>query len=162
MLDLPRLRVAGPELTQSVVEQLSPLRRSLFEDGKILRAEQDRIQNAVQILAGGLFHAGEKELAGPSAREHDRFQTLLPIIGENPCLQGGEFRPEADQLGLLAGAEGRAAAEVADGLQQIRLALGVLTHEEIDSRVKFDGLILVVAEARQTQIEQLHWPCPTR
>ena len=141
--------IAGPELTKGVVQELSALGRPLFEHKKILRAEQDRVEHAVQLLPGGFFDAGEPQLPGPAAGKQHRAEGLLPPVGFYPGRELGILRAESDQLRLLPGAEGRAAAETADRLQQIRLALGVFPDDQIDPGVEFAPERLVAPEVGQ-------------
>ena len=146
---LQRPGVLRPKLAQGVIHQLAPLRRSLFQNHKILRAEQHGIQNPVQSLPGGLFNPGKEKLPGPSSGKHHSPKTLLPPIGFHPCTELGKISSKADQLRLPPGAKGCPPAEITDCLQKIRFSLGVLPYKQVDPRRKLTLNAFVIAEAPQ-------------
>ena len=67
-----------------------------------------------------------------------------------------KVRAEADELRLAAGAERAARGEIADGLEQVRLAVGVPADEEIHAGDELRLRILVIPEAAQAEAVNLH------
>ena len=150
------LLIAGPQLAQGVVQKPPPLRCAGFQHQQILRAEQHRGQQALEFGKGLLLHAAQIQLPGPASGEQHRPQGLLPVLGKNFRLQIGKLRPELQQLRFLPGAEPTARGQIHNGLQQIGLALGIVTQNQVDPGDKVGIQTGIVAEALQTQMIKSH------
>lgn len=106
--------------------------RALFEDHKVLRAEQHAREHAGKGGRGlRCLTPGEPQLARPPAGKQHGAQLACALLRLHLRAQLRKVRAEADELRLAAGAERAARGEIADGLEQVRLAVGVPADEEI-------------------------------
>ena len=62
----------------------------------------------------------------------------------------------ADELAVAAGAEGADRGEEVDGLQEIRLALGVIADEEQGPRRQVQLQLAIVAKVSEAQVTDIH------
>ena len=87
---------------------------------------------------------------------------MLALLGKNRPFHFPEVRAEADQLRGFLCPEAFAAAKVGNGLQKIGLSLGVVSHNQIDPRIKGKLGFLIISEASQCNRFQIHTWCTIR
>ena len=148
--------VIRAELADDAVHQSAAAGRALFEDHKVLRAEQHARKHAGQGGAAALLYPGEPQLARPPAGKQHGAQLACALLRLHLRAQLRKVCAEADELRLAAGAERAARGEIADGLEQVRLAVGVPADEEIHAWDELRLRILVIPEAAQAEAVNLH------
>ena len=67
-----------------------------------------------------------------------------------------EIRSKADQFSGALSTEALAGAQITDGLQQIGLALGVFSHDQVDAGLKIQGNFAVIAKIPKLQALKPH------
>ena len=72
--------------------------------------------------------------------------SFMVLTGENAALDGKALLAEADQFPVGAGAGAFAAAETDDGLQQVGLTLGIVADNQIDTGIKIQFQLPVIAK----------------
>ena len=152
-------RVAGPQLAEGRIHEPPPGGGPLPDEIQILRTEEHRVVHLAQGGAVFCRHLIHPHLSPPVPIQlHPGPE--LPVSGQDPALQNGGRGVKADHLPVRSGPGGFPAGEIDDGLQQVGLALGVLSEDHVAGRVKGDLLMLIVAELLEPQLKNLHrTPC---
>jgi len=138
-------RVVRPQLTQRRIKKAPPRRRARPDEHQILRTEQHGLEQALHVALPLLAHAVFVDLHRPEARQAQLECVLTPLRLE---FRADECRilAEPQSFLLLRRAEqphGRASRR---RLEQVGLALPVLSADQIDRRVEDKACILVIAE----------------
>ena len=85
-------------------------------------------------------------LPGPGPVEYHPTESLLPLLGEHTSLAIGKVRGKAYHLAVFLSAEALSASKIPDCFQQIGFSLGVVTHDQIHTRVKVQRKLLIIPE----------------
>ena len=147
--------VPGPELAQGGIQEAPPGGGPLPDEEKILRLEQHRVVHVSQGRVGLYGDLVDGELPPPPP-EQIRLDLKLPVPGIDPGQQPGGFLLKADHLPVRPRPWGLPPGEVGDGLQKVRLSLGVLTANNVAPGVEVRRLAGVVPKALQFQAVNLH------
>ena len=147
--------VPGPELAQGGIQEAPPGGGPLPDQGEVLRLEK---HGAVHLPQGGAGFDGNLVHgdAPPPAPEEARLDPEFPFPGFHPEQKPGGVRLEADHLPVRPGPGGLSPGEVDQGLQQVRLPLGVFAADHIAPGIEVRGLPDVIPEALQLQAVNPH------
>ena len=141
--------IIGPDLAQAGISEPPPLGGAHFQDHQILGAEQHRGQHPGNFGSRLFLRPVSPDLPGTAAGEQHKTQALVPLLGKDIPLNFREIRLEAHQFRSFLGAKTLSGTEIADGLQKIGLALGVITHDQVHPRGKFQGGAFIIPEILQ-------------
>ncbi len=147
--------VPGAELAEGGIQEAPPGGGPLPDEEKVLRLEQHRVVHVSQGRVGLYGDLVDGELP-PLPPEQIRLDLKLPVPGIDPGQQPGGVRLEADHLPVRPGPGGLSPGEVDQGLQQVRLPLGVFAADHIAPGIEVRGLPDVIPEALQLQAVNPH------
>ena len=147
--------VPGAELAEGGIQEAPPGGGPLPDQGEVLRLEK---HGAVHLPQGGAGFDGNLVHgdAPPPAPEEARLDPEFPFPGFHPEQKPGGVRLEADHLPVRPGPGGLSPGEVDQGLQQVRLPLGVFAADHIAPGIEVRGLPDVIPEALQLQAVNPH------
>ena len=114
------------------------------------------MQHTGELGGGFLLHTVEPELARPPAGKQHGAQRLFALLCGDVCGKLGKLCFKADQLLLLARAEGMPGRKIKNRLEKIGLSVGVAADEQIHPRHKRRTRLAVVAKIAQIQLIQPH------
>ena len=157
--------IIGAQLTQGIVPEFPPGGGTGFENHQILRAEQHRGQQPIEVCGGFFLHPVDLQLPGLPGGKQQPADALLPLLGGYLPFQLTEGSGKANHLCIFQRPEALAAAQKSDGLQQIGLSLGILPHNQVHAGGKFQPLLAIVAEGAEVELIQPHEfqiVCPDR
>ena len=146
--------VAWSDLTDGVVHEPPPHRRTLLDEVQIVRAEKNGVDR-VGEFSGGLFDGVHQNPLGPARREA-QIHGLFPLVAVHVRQDIRAVRAEAHKLPVKAGAEALSHSEHVDRLQEIGLSLGVFTADDIGAGVKIRRLKRVIAKGAQCDAPDDH------
>src|SRR5688572_28833157 len=136
------------EPAREAVDEAAADGRNPVQDGKVLPAEDDHPRPGDGVpgsLPGAVLESSQRPAHGPRALG----------LGQVPGDHGGLGPPGGD-LGEPARPEGAPGEQHADGLEEVRLALGVPAGEEVQPAGWTKGESLIVAKITKAEASDLH------
>ena len=139
-------RVTGAQLAQGIVHKPPPRSRTVTDQEEILGGEEHRVEHIGKGCGIFCRHAVDRHLP-LSATLQLNAGDELPITGVDAPFQHRRLFFKADQFPICVGTGRLAAGEVDDGLQEVGLALCVLSIDDVAVLIEQNLLALVITKA---------------
>ena len=135
--------VGRARLRDLPVEEAAPLCGRALDEEEVLRREEHGVERADELLEVDHL-AVPCDLPPLAAPEEERESPLCPETRKGQLQRAG-LLAKTDEVSVLMRAVRASERGIADGLEQIRLALRVRAEEDVDALIEREREMLIVA-----------------